>query len=165
MPFKRSCPHSGFTLIELMVCLAVIAVLAVVTMPVMELVVQRERERELRQGLNEIRAALDAYKRAADEGRLGLTHPESGYPPRLEVLVEGVADRSSGRKLYFLRRMPRDPFFSDERTAQAQPTAASTWGLRSYASSADKPRPGDDVYDVYSLSTRTGLNGVPYREW
>lgn len=165
MRIHRLPPHKGFTLIELMVCLAVIAVLAVITMPLMELVVQRERERELRQALNEIRAALDAYKRAADEGRLSLSAPESGYPPRLEVLVQGVTERHSGRKLYFLRRLPRDPFFSEERAADVQPAAASTWGLRSYASSADKPRPGDDVYDVYSLSTRTGLNGVPYREW
>lgn len=164
MPLKHHCRLRGFTLIELMVCLAVIAVLAVITMPVMELVVQRERERELRQALNEIRMALDAYKRAADEGRLSLAPPESGYPSRLEILVEGVNERHTGRKLYFLRRLPRDPFFSEERTAQ-MPPAASTWGVRSYASSADKPRSGDDVYDVYSLSARTGLNGVPYREW
>ncbi len=150
----------GFTLIELMVCLAVISVLAVVTVPVMELVVQREHERELRQALADLRNALDAYKRAADEGRLGSAHPESGYPARLDVLTEGVSDKKAGRTVYFLRRIPRDPFAADGRTPASQ-----TWGLRSYASAAHAPRAGEDVYDVYSLSERTGLNGVPYREW
>ena len=146
----------GFTLIELMVCLAVISVLAVVTVPVAELVAQRERERELRSALTDIRNAIDAYQRAGDEGRLAGARPESGYPARLEVLLEGVPDKGGGT-LYFLRRIPRDPFAADRKKAD--------WGLRSFASSAKAPRPGADVYDVYSLSEGTGLNGVPYREW
>lgn len=152
-------PSRGFTLIELMVCLAVISVLAVVTVPVVELVAQRERERELRHALTDIRHALDAYKRAGDEGRLAGARPESGYPARLEVLAEGVPDKAGGT-LYFLRRIPRDPLFADAKTAAAQ-----TWGLRSFASSAQAPRAGADVYDVYSLAEGTGLNGVPYRQW
>jgi general secretion pathway protein G len=87
---------------------------------------------------------------------------ESGYPPTLEVLVEGVKDIKSpeSKKIYFLRRVPRDPMFEDDNVP-----AAKTWGLRSYASPPDDPAPGDDVFDVYSRSTKKGLNGIVYRQW
>ena len=87
---------------------------------------------------------------------------ETGYPPDLYALVDGVEDaRDPGRSMiYFLRRVPRDPYFPDPSAP-----AEETWGLRSYASPPDAPRPGDDVFDVYSLSSRVGLNGVPYRDW
>lgn len=150
----------GFTLVELMVSLAVMSILAAITLPVMERVMQRERERDLRQALGQIRAALDAYKRAADEGRLAHTPPPSGYPARLEVLAEGVREAKGGGVIYFLRRIPRDPFYPDAHTPAAQ-----TWGLRAYASSAQAPRPGADVYDVYSRAPGIGLNGVAYRQW
>jgi general secretion pathway protein G len=86
----------------------------------------------------------------------------SGYPPDLERLVQGVRDMTSpdGKKLFFLRRLPRDPFNS-----VADLTAADTWGKRAYASPPDDPREGEDVYDVYTLSPKKGLNGVAYREW
>jgi general secretion pathway protein G len=152
----------GFTLIELLITVVIVGLLATMAMPVAELSVQRSRERELREALREMRTALDAYKQAADEGRIVVDRFKSGYPPNLNVLVEGVADARSNvreRRLYFLRRVPRDPF------ADPALAAASSWGLRSYSSPPDAPSAGDDVFDVYSLSSETGLNGVPYKLW
>lgn len=154
--------RNGFTLIEMMVTVAIIAVLASVIVPLAELSVQRSKEQELRHALREVRAALDAYKHAVDEGRIRHVAGESGYPPDLHTLVEGVRDISSpaGHKIYFLRRVPRDPFSPD-----AAVNAESTWGKRSYRSEPDHPKEGRDVYDIYSRSDRVGLNGVPYRDW
>jgi general secretion pathway protein G len=144
----------GFTLIELVITVAIVAVLASVAMPLNELVAQRAKEQDLRRALREMRAALDAYKQASDEGRILKRVGESGYPKRLEDLVQGVEDQKSVKKerLFFLRRIPADPF-------------GETWGKRSYASPPDDPREGDDVFDVYSLAPGAGLNGRPYREW
>ena len=152
----------GFTLIELVVTLAIIGVLAAGVMPLAELAAQRSKESELRTVLRQIRNALDAYKAAYDEGRIEQKADASGYPPNLRVLVEGVPDvkDEEGRRIYFLRRLPRDPLHTD---AGVEPER--TWGRRSYASPPDAPREGADVYDVYSQSERTGLNGVPYKEW
>lgn len=153
----------GFTLIELVVTVAIIGLLATAVVPSAQLFYQREREIELARALREIRTAIDAYKRAVENGHVKIELGKSGYPPTLQALVDGVDDARSaeeGAKLYFLRRVPRDPFATDTSVA-----AADGWGLRSFASPADDPQPGDDVYDVYSRSTRTGLNGVPYREW
>ena len=152
----------GFTLIEMVVTVAIVAVLASVAVPMAELALQRGKEQDLNRVLRQLREAIDAYKLAADEGRIVKAADQSGYPRTLEVLVAGVEDARdpNRRKIYFLRRMPRDPMFPDSATA-----AVDTWGKRSYASSADDPREGEDVFDVYSLSSATGLNGVPYREW
>jgi general secretion pathway protein G len=152
----------GFTLIELVVTLAIVGLLASAAMPLAQLVAQREKEAELRAALREIRTALDAYKLAADSGHIRMELGASGYPPDLKSLYMGVEDIASEKKvmLYFLRRIPRDPFFPDATVA-----AEDSWALRSYASPPDDPQPGDDVYDVYSLSTRKGLNGVPYHDW
>ncbi|MDH4095773.1 MAG: type II secretion system GspH family protein [Betaproteobacteria bacterium] len=152
----------GFTLIELLITVAIIATLASIAMPLSELAVQRAKEAELRKALRDIRDALDTYKRASDEGRIVRAADQSGFPPALQVLVEGVTDARSpsGAKIYFLRRIPRDPM-----TESPETPPASTWRLRSYASPPDKPVPGKDVFDVYSASTRMGLNGIPYREW
>ena len=151
----------GFTIIELLITLAIVGMLASIVLPVAEVSVQRSREQELRRALWEIRQAIDAYKRAGDEGRI--TRPVgSGYPKNLEILVEGVPDQRDPKKskIYFLRRIPRDPM---QPAVDGQESAS--WGKRSYASDANEPKEGDDVYDVYSLSTKTGLNGVPYRKW
>ena len=153
----------GFTFIELVITLAILGVLALMALPFAELTVKRTKEQELRTALRQIRTALDDYKKGVDEGRVPRKADESGYPPSLDVLVEGVADPkdpSGKRRFYFLRRMPRDPMAED-----GSVPAASTWGLRSYESSYDAPRPGRDVFDVYSTAEGVGLNGVPYRQW
>lgn len=145
----------GFTLIELVVTLAIVALLASLALPLAEVTVQRNKERELRLALRQLREAIDAYKRAGDEGRIEKKAERSGFPPTLEVLAEGVKDAKSTKdeKIYFLRRVPRDPLTGEK------------WGVRSYASPADRPAAGDDVYDVFSRSGASGLNGVPYKDW
>lgn len=154
--------EAGFTLIELLVTLTIVAILASVALPLAELSVKRTRENELRAALREIRGALDAYKQAGDDGRRLKKADESGYPPSLEVLVDGIEDARSAKKakIYFLRRLPRDPLHAD-----AQTPAAQTWGKRSYDSPADAPQEGRDVYDVHSLSMAEAMNGIPYRQW
>ena len=157
-------PRSGFTLIEMVVTVAIVALLAAAVVPLAEVSVQRTKEQELRLALRQIRTAIDAYKQAVDEGRVVRDVQQlSGYPPSLQILVDGVPDASSPdgtSRIYFLRRIPRDPLFPDP----TQPDEA-TWGKRSYESSDDAPEEGDDVFDVYSLSSGTGLNGIPYRRW
>ena len=152
----------GFTLIELVVTIAILGLLATMAVPFAQLVQQRQKETELRADLRLIRNAIDAYKQAVVEKRIARPDDASGYPPDLDVLWKGVPDitKPDDSMIYFMRRLPRDPFYPD---AAAEP--AETWGKRSYASPPDEPEEGDDVYDVYSLSEKTGLNGVPYREW
>jgi general secretion pathway protein G len=152
----------GFTLIELLVTVTIVSLLATMAMPVAELTVRRAKEQELRAALREIRGALDAYKRASDEGRIARSALSSGFPPTLDVLAEGAEDARSPdrRRIHFLRRVPRDPFAID-----AELPAARSWGLRSYDSPPDDPREGRDVFDVHSLAPGNGLNGRPYREW
>jgi general secretion pathway protein G len=154
--------NRGFTFIELMMTLAIMGVLALVTVPMMELSIQREKEKELRTALIQMREALDAYKRATEQGQIAWRAGESGYPKRLSDLVEGVPDMKSPKrqKIYFLRRLPRDPMNPD---VDLKPEA--TWGKRSYKSPPEKPEEGEDVFDVFSLSDAVGMNGLPYREW
>lgn len=152
---------AGFTLIELLVTLAILAVLAGGAMTFADLAVKRSQEQELRGALRQIREALDAYKVAADGKRIAKAADESGYPPSLTALTEGVVEvgNAKGRKLYFLRRLPRDPMADPALPAEA------TWGLRSYDSDPGSPQPGRDVFDVHSLSPKVSLGGRPYREW
>ncbi|WP_414450026.1 type II secretion system protein [Burkholderia sp. 22PA0099] len=160
------CSHTGrrsagFTYVELMITLGIMGVLASVAIPSAKAMMAREREHELRINLVEIREAIDAYKRAADQGRIELKLGDSGYPHRLSDLVEGVKDRQSldGKMLYFLRRIPRDPMDATANDAE------SSWGKRAYKSPPEAPEEGDDVYDVYSRSSGVGMNNVPYRQW
>ncbi len=152
----------GFTLIELVITLAIIGLLATAAMPLAQLVAKREKEADLRTALRDIRTAIDAYRVSAQTGHIKLELGASGYPPDLKSLYAGVEDVTSEKKvnLYFLRRVPRDPFFPDANVA-----AEDSWGLRSYQSPPDDPQPGDDVFDVYSHSGGKGLNGIAYHEW
>jgi general secretion pathway protein G len=160
----------GFTLIELVVTLALVGVLASATLPLYEVISTRLKESELRIALRTIRTALDAYKSAADSGQVKREAGDSGYPPNLEILVQGIevddptATTGSGapttKRLVFLRQVPRDPFNTDPNVP-----AADTWVMRSYGSPRDAPQPGPDVFDVASSSARIGLNGIPYRQW
>lgn len=155
--------NRGFTLIELIITVAIVGLLASVALPMAELTVQRSKEQELRLALRQIRSALDVYKQAVEEGRVTQNVAQSGYPPTLKILVDGVVDASSPdrkNRIYFLRRIPRDPMFDDP----ARPDDES-WGIRSYASSFDAPEAGEDVFDVYSLAPGVGLNGINYRNW
>ena len=153
---------TGFTLIELVITVAIVAILSTVALPLAEVTMQRAKEHELRTALRQMREAIDAHKQAVDEGRIVKRANETGYPKTLETLAAGVEDLTDQKKakIYFLRRIPRDPMATDSTLAPAQ-----TWGKRSYKSPPDEPKPGDDVYDVYSLSTGVGLNGIRYRDW
>jgi general secretion pathway protein G len=158
----RRCRGHGFTVVELLVVLTVMAVLASMAMPLARIAVQREREQELKVALREIRAAIDAYQVVRGAGSGAATEGVSLCPPSLIALTQLMQDprpSSGGQMIRFLRRVPRDPF------ADPQLPAEETWGLRSYLSEASKPMPGADVYDVYSLSQQQALDGTWLKDW
>jgi len=166
----------GFTYIEMLVALALVGLLAALVAPTVRKARQRADEQALRVALREIRSGLDAYKKAWDEGRISKKVGDSGYPPRLADLVAGVPDASKpdAPRLYFMRRLPADPLFRPSLlpgyTTPGEPGTLGvpperTWGLRSYASPANAPAPGDDVFDVYSLHPGVALDGSRYRDW
>ncbi len=159
----RARSQKGFTLVEILVTVAIIGVIASVVLPMTEVAVQRGKDQELRSALREIRSGLDAYRAAVKEGRIAHSETTSGYPPNLSVLVEGIEDAKSPNRdtmIYLLRRIPQDPFTQDKDIPPEE-----QWGLRSYNSSADEPEAGDDIFDVYSRSPGVGLNGIAYRDW
>jgi len=152
--------QAGYSLVELLAVTVVLLVLASAVMPLAKVTVQRAREAELRRSLREIRTAIDRYKDAADLQQIAATDLKAGaegYPPKLEVLVEGVRANgdASGRKLKFLRRVPMDPL-----------THSDEWGMRSYQDDSDSTSwGGQNVYDVYSKSGGIALDGTKYVDW
>ena len=151
----------GFTFVEMLVVVALVSILAAAVVPLAKVTMQRQREIELRRALREIRTAIDHYKDAVDGGQIPASRvrPGSeGYPPDLETLVVGVEAAGQGtteRKLKFLRRVPIDPM-----------TREANWGMRSYEDRPDsKSWGGGNVYDVYSKSDGTALDGTKYQDW
>jgi general secretion pathway protein G len=159
---QRDRGAAGFTLIELVVTVALIGLIAMLALPVADLAHTRHKEAELRIALREIRTALDAYKRAADSGLIAKGLTDSGYPPNLKVLADGEVNTRdpNGGRIVFIRRLPRNPFEAD-----ADLPAEKTWGLRAYGTPPDAPAEGADVFDVYSRSSRPGINGIVYAKW
>jgi general secretion pathway protein G len=157
---RRATCSRGFTFVELLVVTTLLLILASAALPMARVTMQRQREAELHRSLREIRTALDRFKDAADMGQIGATDLKAGaegYPPDLETLVEGVsvANDASGRKLKFLRRIPIDPM-----------TNSTEWGLRAYQDRPDSfAWGGQNVFDVYTKSGGTGLDGTKYRDW
>ena len=145
--------RSGFTMVELIVAIAVLAILAGAALPLARNVIKREKERELRHALWDMRDAIDRYKDAADRGAFRTKAGSEGYPPDLETLVKG--EDSNGKKLKFLRRIPTDPMTGDK-----------DWGMRSMQDDPDSTSwGGQGVFDVYSKSQGLGMNGTKYAEW
>lgn len=156
--FRKS--SSGFTFIELVVATAVMMILASAALPLARVSIKRQRERDLRYTLRQMRTAIDQFKDYADTGRIAQNELQFGsenYPPSLEILVEGVtrANDASGTKQKFLRRIPIDPM-----------TGRAEWGMRAYQDTPDsKTWGGQNVYDVYSKAEGTGLDGTKYKDW
>ena len=172
----------GFSYVEMVFAVAMLALLAAVATPYLEKNIQRKKESELKQSLRDIRTAIDEYKDAADAGKFFKRVGDTGYPHRLQDLVDGVEDITDAnkKKLRFLRQIPADPMVSaTEIPADPMVSAtysavsqtnrsvnpADTWGKRSYDSDADSPSEGEDVYDIYSTSVEIGNNGVAYAKW
>jgi general secretion pathway protein G len=148
--------QSGLSLIELLVCIAVLMVLAGAAMPVAKVTLKRQKELELRRSLRTMREAIDLYKEYSDKGLIEKEGLDSeGYPVDLETLVKGVSQINTTRKLKFLRRIPIDPF-----------TGKDEWGLRSYQDEPDSRSWGrQNVYDVYTQYVGTALDGSKYSDW
>jgi general secretion pathway protein G len=145
----------GFTLAELVMVCALLAILAAVAVPTGRFILKRERETELRYDLRQMRTAIDEYKRLSDQGMIKVEVGTEGYPPTLDELWKGVAVVGQTTKKKFLRRIPVDPM-----------TGKAEWGLRSYQDEPDSTSwGGQDVYDVYSLSHATALDGTKYKDW
>jgi len=146
----------GVTLIELVVAITILLILTSAALPIARTRIRRERERELRHGLWEMRDAIDRYKDAADRGLIAVEVDTEGYPPDLDTLVEGVAlSGAPGRRLRFLRRIPLDPM-----------TNSTEWGLRSVQDAPDSRYwNGKNVFDLHTRSTGTALDGTLYSDW
>ena len=163
--------QKGFTLIEMIVTFTILAILAAVAIPLARTAVKRDKEIELRRNLRTIRDAIDAYKKLADENKIEYEDKTEGYPPDLQTLVDGVevsggtddpsrtqrdrTEREETKIVKFLRRIPKDPM-----------TNSYDWGLRSYQDDSDSENwGGENVYDVYTKSLGTALDGTKYKEW
>lgn len=155
---------AGFTIVELLVTLALVGVAATVILPLASVMEQRAKEAELRLALRTIRTALDSYKAAVDGGVVARGTGLSGFPSSLAVLADGVprADTfgNGGLPLVFLRQVPRDPFSED-----VSLPAEQTWTIRSYGTKVGDPTPGPDVFDISSKSSRLALDGTRLSDW
>ncbi len=153
---------SGFTLLEIIIVITILSVLTAASVPLVRNSVKREREKELRLALRQLRQAIDAYKRLADQNPNAIPiewKTDSRYPKELNLLVEGFIPANmvgtSGNRIKFLRRMPIDPM-----------TGEAEWGLKSYKDEPDATSwGGEDIFDVYSLSDGAALNGTKYKDW
>lgn len=155
--------NTGFTFVEVLVSLVLLALLASVVIPVSDLVSRHAKERELKNSLLEIRKALDAYKEATEKNEIPKAYQtKSGYPPNLKILEGIPLEENKQRENYrrFIRKIPLDPFATEKNILPE-----NSWGKRSYFSEASAPQTGEDVYDIYSLSDQIGTNGIAYREW
>ena len=157
----RASKNRGFTLVELLVTLTIVSILALAVLPLAKTAVKREKEITLRRNLRMMREAIDAYKKLADEKAFEFDEETEGYPPDLEILVEGIEaameddGQESTKVVKFLRRIPKDPM-----------TNSYDWGLRSYQDDSDSDIwGGENVYDVYTKSPGTALDGSKYKEW
>jgi general secretion pathway protein G len=154
---RRQRSQAGLSLVELIVAFTILLTLTAMALPMARYKVRREKEQSLRQGLKEIRTAIDKYKDMADRGELGQTKlGTENYPETLEILVEGVKiPGPEDKKVKFLRRMPKDPF-----------TNSTDWGKRS---TQDDPKSqswgGQNVFDVFSKTMERAPDGTPYSEW
>jgi general secretion pathway protein G len=155
MMIRRRHRERGYTLAELVMVAALIALLSTIVLPVAKFTVKRQKETELRLALRQMRTAIDEHKRLSDQGMIPVKLGGEGYPESLDVLVEGIDLVGQERRQRFLRRIPIDPM-----------TGEAEWGLRSYQDEPDSTSfGGQNVYDVYSLSDGTGLNGIEYKDW
>jgi general secretion pathway protein G len=146
-------PEEGFTLLELIIATAILLVLSTMALPLARLTIQREKERQLRIDLWEMRDAVDRYKDAADRGGFRTKVDSQNYPPDLDTLVKG--EDVNGKKVRFLRRIPLDPM-----------TGTTEWGLRSMQDDPDSDSwGGQAVFDVYTKSQGTALDGTKYKDW
>ena len=152
LPLDRR-SQQGFTLVELIVAMTILAILAVAALPMARLTVRREKERELRRDLWEMRDAIDRYKEAADQNKFQTKLGSEGYPPDLDTLVKG--ENVGGKKVRFLRRIPVDPM-----------TGKNEWGMRSVTDDPDSDSwGGQNVFDIYTKSEGTALDGTKYKDW
>lgn len=144
----------GFTLLELIVAATILSILTLMALPLARVTIQREKEKQLRQALWEMRDAIDRYKEAADRGAFQTKVDSQNYPPDLDELVKGV-EGQAGKKYRFLRSIPTDPM-----------TGTKEWGLRSMQDDPDSDSwGGQSVFDVYTKSEKTGLDGTKYKDW
>jgi general secretion pathway protein G len=145
--------EAGLTLVELIVTVAILAILAAAAVPVARFQIKRENERMLRYDLWQMRRAIDKYKDDADKGAFQTKIDSQGYPPDLQTLVDGVDVH--GKKVRYLRKIPTDPM-----------TNGTDWGLRSMQDDPDSDSwGGQNVFDVYTKSDGTALDGTKYKDW